>query len=87
MAVPLESQNRGIGNWLVREGLERAKSLGHTSVIVLGYPTYYLRFGFQLASKWRIRAPFEAPEESFMALELIPGALEGGGVVEYVEAY
>ena len=84
MSVRPEWQKKGIGSQLVRDGLRRAKELGHGSVIVLGHPEYYPRFGFQPASRWDIRSPFEAPDAAFLALELDPGALAGkSGVVEY----
>lgn len=84
MAVIPELQNKGIGSKLVTEGLQTAKRLGHKSVIVLGHPDYYPRFGFQPASKWGIRAPFEAPDDAFLALELVPGELsDKHGTVRY----
>ncbi len=88
MAVVPEFQNRRIGSRLVIEGLKKATALRYRSVIVLGHPEYYPRFGFQPASKWHIYGPFDAPDNCFMAIELVPGELEGkGGIVEYPEAY
>jgi predicted N-acetyltransferase YhbS len=53
-------------------------------VIVLGHPEYYPKFGFKPASRWNIKAPFDAPDEAFMALELVKDELAGkSGVVEY----
>ncbi len=84
MAVIPELQRQGIGSRLVTEGLEAAARLGYRSVIVLGHPEYYPRFGFKPASRWNIKAPFDAPDEAFMALELVNGELIGkSGVVEY----
>lgn len=41
-------------------------------------------FGFRPASKWGIKAPFDVPDESFMALELEDGSLDGiTGTVVY----
>jgi putative acetyltransferase len=77
-------QNLGIGSSLVREGLERARNAGYESVIVLGHPDYYPRFGFRPASRWRIYPPFDVQDSHFMALELVRGALAGmAGVVVY----
>jgi len=70
-------QNQGIGSALIKEGLKKAKELGFKSVVVLGHEKYYPRFGFKPASLWGIRAPFNAPREAFMALELEKGSLEG----------
>ncbi len=54
----------------------------------MGHPGYYPRFGFSPASKWGIKPPMEAPDEAFMALELVEGSLEDeAGVVEYPREY
>jgi predicted N-acetyltransferase YhbS len=83
MAVKPEYQQKGIGKKLVRAGLKKAKDLGFGSVIVLGHSDYYPQFGFQKASQWNIKCPFNVPDEAFMAIQLIPGDLEdkGGSVV------
>lgn len=84
MSVLTQYQSNGIGSALVRAGLERCHQMGYRSVIVLGHADYYPRFGFEPASKWHIKAPFEVPDEYFMALELVPGALQdSAGVVVY----
>jgi len=84
MAVLPECQNKKIGSTLAIAGLRYAQEGGHRSVIVLGHPPFYHRFAFKTASEWGIRAPFDVPDESFMALELVLGELEGkAGVVEY----
>lgn len=79
-------QGRGIGTALIREVLQRAASAGHPSVIVLGHPDYYPRFGFQPASGFGVRAPFDVPDEAFMALELERGALQPG-IIRYSAAF
>ncbi|MCK5169920.1 MAG: N-acetyltransferase, partial [Bacteroidales bacterium] len=66
MAVLPDFQNKGIGRQLITKGFEIAKELGFKSVIVLGHKDYYPRFGFLLASRWRIKAPFDVPDEVFM---------------------
>lgn len=81
-------QKQGIGGQLIEKAHEVARSLGHTIVALIGHEHYYPRFGYQLASKYRISFPFEVPEENAMILELNPGALEGVyGVVVYPEAF
>ncbi|MCQ1534487.1 N-acetyltransferase [Methanosarcina sp. KYL-1] len=88
VSVLPEFQKQGIGGELIKEGLKACRELGYDSVIVLGHPEYYPRFGFEPTVKWGIKDPFGAPEEAFMALELKEGALEGaGGVVEYPEEF
>ncbi|WP_042347152.1 GNAT family N-acetyltransferase [Bacillus massiliigorillae] len=88
VSVLPEFQSKGIGKKLIQEALKKAKELHFNSVIVLGHPTYYPKFGFKKASLWGIKAPFEVPEESFMALELKENALtSNSGVVEYSSAF
>ncbi|MEK4736566.1 MULTISPECIES: GNAT family N-acetyltransferase [Bacillus] len=81
-------QKKGIGGKLIGAALEKAKELGYGSVVVLGHPEYYPKFGFKKASEWNIKAPFEVPEEVFMVMELTENALEGvEGVVQYSSAF
>ena len=88
MSVRPEFQKQGIGSELIREGLKTCLQLGYDSVIVLGHPEYYPKFGFKQADTWGIKDPFGAPAEAFMALELKEGALEGAsGMVEYPEEF
>lgn len=88
MAVIPEFQRRGIGSDLIKNGLDKAKKLGFDSIIVLGHKEYYPKFGFQRASKWGIKCPFEVLDEVFMAIELTEKALEGkAGIVEYPDEF
>jgi putative acetyltransferase len=75
MAVLKEFQNRKIGSALVNEGLRQCEEMGMEFVTVLGYPKYYPRFGFQQASTFGIRYPYDIPEEMFMVMELGKGTL------------
>jgi putative acetyltransferase len=86
MAVLTEYQRQGIGQRLVRHGLDLMRSQGERIVIVLGHPDYYPRFGFSVEKARHLESPF--PPEAFMALELMPGALIGvQGKVRYAEAF
>ena len=88
VSVSPEHQGQGIGSALINASLKRAKQLGFSSVIVLGHPAYYPKFGFEPANRWNIRAPFDVPEEAFMAIELVPGALANvSGVVHYADEF
>ena len=88
VAVDPGKQSDGIGSMLIEFGLQRCRELGHGSVIVLGHVGYYPRFGFQPAAQWNITCPFPVPSENFMAIELVPGALEGvNGVVRYAPEF
>ena len=88
MAVHPDYQNKGIGIKLVKEGLEAAKETGYNSVIVVGHPNYYPRFGFSPASKWNIKLPIECPDDVFLAIELKKDSLKNvSGLVEFPKEY
>jgi predicted N-acetyltransferase YhbS len=88
MSVRPESQNQGIRSKLITEGLKACRQSGHDSVIVLGHPEYYPKFGFKQPGTWSVKDPFGALAEAFMALELKEGALEDAdGVVHYPEEF
>lgn len=76
MSVQPGQQRSGIGSALVRAGLKAAKARDWQAVFVLGHPDFYPRFGFSTALARPFKAPFSG--EAFMALELEPGALDGG---------
>ncbi len=78
-------QKRGLGGNLIRAGNARCAELGCAAIIVLGRPDYYPRFGFSAAAAELLEAPFSGP--AFMALELTPGVLRGGGRVRYASAF
>lgn len=84
LAVRPTFQKRGIGGLLVRAVLERARESGYGFVVLLGDPRYYRRFGFRAGRTLGLACEFAAPEEAFMAIELVPGALAGvTGTVRY----
>lgn len=88
MAVHPNLQRLGIGSALVRYGLEKAKAMGHRSVIVLGHEHYYPRFGFIPTINWNIKAPFEVPANVLMGLELVNDALRGvSGTIQYPKEF
>jgi putative acetyltransferase len=86
MAVTPAYQRRGIGSRLIGYGLDRMREIGERIVLVVGHPAYYPRFGFSSEHARAIDHPF--PPEVFMALELVPGALDGvRGRVQYPRAF
>ncbi|UYX50281.1 N-acetyltransferase [Bacillus thuringiensis] len=88
VSVAPSHQKKGIGGKLIVAALEKAKELGYESVVVLGHPEYYPKFGFKKACEWNIKAPFEVPDEVFMAMELRENALQGvEGIVQYSSAF
>ena len=73
---------------MIMRGLTRSAELGWKSVIVLGHAAYYPRFGFRPASKWSIKAPFEVPDDVFLAKELVENGLKDvRGTVEYPKEF
>ena len=88
MAVIPSRQRRGIGALLVRQGLEHCRHAGFTGCVVLGHAEYYPRFGFAPASRFGFRSEYEVPDDVFMAMELVPGALAGkSGMIRYHPAF
>lgn len=84
VAVLPDRQRRGIGDALIRAGLDICREQGYGLVIVLGHPTYYPRFGFRPSRPLGIRWEHDAPEAAFMVMELQAGALDGArGVIRY----
>jgi putative acetyltransferase len=87
LAVVPNHQRRGVGSALVRRGLELCREAGHGAVLVLGHPAYYPRFGFSAALAVPLTSPFSG-RSSYMAAELVPGALRGvAGRVVYPEPF
>jgi putative acetyltransferase len=86
MCVRGDRQRQGVGSALVRAGLATVGDAGYVAVIVLGHPEFYPRFGFSADLAARLASPF--PGRAFMALELVPGALDGTrGSVTYPPAF
>jgi putative acetyltransferase len=83
LAVLPDFQNRGIGSALVNVGLGVCMEQGHRIIFVLGHSQFYPQFGFSSKLAAQLDSPF-AGKLSFMALELVPGALDGlKGRVQY----
>jgi len=71
IAVDGSHRNAGLGGKLIRCSLERARTIGYRSVILVGDEAYYGRFGFQPASRWGITMPRENPAR-VLALSIVP---------------
>jgi len=79
---------KGIGSQLVRESHRIAKSLGHTSVLLIGHKDYYPRFGYQPAHLFGIKFPFDSALENCMVVELEKNALDDvRGMVVYPKEF
>lgn len=88
VSVLPEFQKQGIGGMLIRKAHQVATNLGYKSVILVGHPEYYPRFGYKKASEFGLKFPFQAPDDACMAIELVDNGLEGiTGMVVYSPEY
>ena len=87
LGVLPEEQRQGVGSRLIEEGHRIAKKLGYHYSIVLGSELYYTKFGYVPAIKYGIKAPFDVPDENFMAIKLNNSPSEIKGVVEYAKEF
>ena len=87
LGVLPEYQKQGIGSELIKEGHKLAKVLGYHYSVVLGSDKYYTKFGYIPASKYGINAPFEVPDENFMAIKLNDTDTEVIGIVKYAKEF
>lgn len=82
VCVGVHMQRRGIGEALIKAGLQRLEAEGAQGCVVLGNPGYYRRFGFENDPELRLPG---APEAYFQRLCLRGDA--PGGIVEYHRAF
>jgi putative acetyltransferase len=87
MAVIPTHQRKGISTKLVEDGLQLCREAGHRTVLVLGHPAFYPRFGFSAKLAQPLSSQFDGGE-AWMAMELVPGVLAGVvGRVEWPEPF
>ncbi|MDO4541160.1 MAG: GNAT family N-acetyltransferase [Syntrophomonadaceae bacterium] len=79
LSVLPEYHRQGVGSGLVRDSMEKARELGYGAVLITGVPDYYPRLGFKRAREYGLALPGGGVPDAFMAYELIPGWLDGGG--------
>jgi epoxide hydrolase-like predicted phosphatase len=82
-----EHQGAGAGSALNRAALERAAATELPLVVVLGHAGYYPRFGFEPAEPLGVRAPFDVPDENWMALRLPAYRPSARGTLRYAAAF
>ncbi|MGK9168773.1 N-acetyltransferase [Inquilinus limosus] len=82
VAVRPDRQGQGIGQALIRAGLDRLRALGARGCVLAGAAGYYRRFGF--AANPRLRSP-GIPPEHFLVLPF--GAEVPSGTVEFHQAF
>lgn len=83
LAVRPDCRQRGVAARLVREGLTLCRQASVGLVVVLGDPAYYSRFGFEPASRLRLRDEYSGGD-AFQALTVGGDAVPAeGGLVQY----
>jgi len=84
MAVRPERQGQGIGSALINQGLKVCRNRDVKTIFVLGEPDYYMRFGFEPASKKDLYYKSKKFTPYFFVIELLPECLSGiSGEVRY----
>ena len=71
IAVKPELQGKGYGISLMKHGLQRAKEMGHTRVILVGDEAYYSKLGFNRKCVKQISMPGQADVSRLLGLELV----------------
>jgi predicted N-acetyltransferase YhbS len=77
LAVDSAQAGKGIGAALMLAALMEAKKRGHGAVLLVGDAPYYERFGFFADKTQHLVMPGPFARDRFLALELVPGWLEG----------
>jgi len=88
VAVLPEVQRRGVGSSLMAAAQGLAVARRVPALVLLGYPDYYVRFGFEPARDAGLEAPAAAwPDEAWMARLLPAWSDELRGTVRYPAAF
>jgi putative acetyltransferase len=88
MAVLPAVQLRGVGSALVTAALGLAVARVAPALVLLGYPEYYGRFGFEPARAAGLEPPADAwPDDAWMARRLPAWDETMAGTVRYPEAF
>lgn len=77
LAVDCAHEGKGIGAALMRAALLESRKRGHGAVLLVGDAPYYERFGFFADKTQHLVMPGPFARDRFLALELVPGWLEG----------
>jgi predicted N-acetyltransferase YhbS len=76
LAVQPDQRGRGIGIGLMQAGIEEAKRLGHSAIVLVGDPPYYARVGFTPLPPNSVKFPGPVDRGRILGLALAEGALE-----------
>jgi len=81
VAVTRAYQRKGIGAVVLKAAIRTAQLRGLSTLVVVGDPRYFRRFGFEAASKVGLEPGFDIDPDTFLALPI--KELAQAGVVEY----
>lgn len=88
VSVLPEYQKKGIGSALILKAHELAKAMFYSSIILIGHPEYYTRFGYVNINPEWIKLPFDVPTEYTFIHLLDDNPLESiKGEVRYDKAF
>jgi len=76
LAVQSDQRGRGIGIALMQRGIEDAKQMDYSCIILVGDEPYYGRVGFAKIAAGKIRFPGPVDRARILGLALKPGSLE-----------
>lgn len=77
LAVEPTLNGAGIGSALMRRAIAEAQWRGHRSILLVGDPDYYRRFGFSAEPAAGLAMPGPFERHRMLGLELAEGALAG----------
>ena len=80
-------QHRHVGTALMHAALDRCDLDGAAAVVLVGSPTYYLRFGFGPARDVGLLPPGHWPDDVWLARLLSAWTPAVGGVVHYARPF
>ncbi|MEW6696119.1 MAG: GNAT family N-acetyltransferase [Bacillota bacterium] len=84
LSVLPKYQRQGIGRLLVEHSMNKALEMGFDAVLIVGVPDYYPKLGFARARSFGLTLPGGSVGDEFMAYELNPGVLTGGGTARFL---
>lgn len=87
IAVKVGCQGKGIGAELIKTGHRIARDMGYEFVILVGYPTYYSRFGYVGAAEFGLKTSLDLPDGVFMAVNLQGRKTQMNAEVEFDKAF
>ena len=77
LAVEPAGRGQAVGIALVRNGLQRARRLGHDLVVLVGDHAYYKRFGFIHADRFKLEMPGPVDMDRLLIRKIPRGRIIG----------